>query len=48
MIEPSVYWYFRAYNFMEKGMLPRAGGWLDQANKFIEAMSIISMNIEKE
>ena len=36
---------------MEKGILPRAGGWLDQSNKFVSAMSLITSeisNINKE
>ena len=48
IIEQSSYWFIRAYSFSEKGLLPRSGGWLEQTNKFIEAMGIIAVNIEKE
>ena len=40
------FWYIKAYNFMEKGILPRQGGWLDQSNKFIEAMVFIQGEIQ--
>lgn len=45
MIKQDSFWYIRAYNFMEKGVLPRAGGWLDQSNKYIEAMSCVIAEI---
>ena len=51
LVNISSNWLIKAYNFMEKGILPRSGGWLDQSNKFVSAMSIISSevsNINKE
>lgn len=48
IVDIKAYWYIRAFNFMEKGLLPRNGGWLDQANKFMEGMSIIAVNLKKE
>ena len=38
-------WWIRTYNFMEKGILPRAGGWMDQSNKFVSAMGLISREV---
>ncbi len=43
--------WINTYNFMEKGILPRYGGWLDQTNKFVSVMSLINSeiaNINKE
>ena len=43
-IDNNAFWCIKAYNFLEKGILPRQGGWLDQANKFIEIMDFINSN----
>ena len=50
IIDSSYFWYIRAYNFMEKGILPRPGGWLDQSNKFIEVITFIheKINVSKQ
>lgn len=40
-------WYITAYNFLKDGILPNDGGWLDQPNKFIEAMNFIESEINK-
>lgn len=45
-VKPEIYWYIKAYNFMEKGILPRIGGWLDQSSKFINAMNFINKELE--
>lgn len=41
MISQESCWYIRAYNFMEKGVMPISGGWMEQSNKFVEGMSLI-------
>ena len=46
-VDNRIYWYIKAYNFLEKGVLPTSGGWLDQSNKFIEAMNLITNEMEK-
>ncbi|GEM_PF-915575 len=33
--------YIQAYNFYKNGILPNAGGWLNQTAKFIEAINLI-------
>jgi len=44
-INSDIYWYIKAYNFMEKGILPRDGGWMNQSNKFIEGISFITKEL---
>ena len=46
-IDREIYWYIKGYNFMEKGLLPGTGGWLNQPNKFMEAMVFISKEVAK-
>ncbi len=43
----DVGWLIGAYNYMQLGILPRAGGWVDQSNKFIQAMQITMQEINK-
>lgn len=43
--------YMTAYKFYKQGQLPMAGGWMDQAQPFLEAMEVIDeqvANIEAE
>ena len=35
-------WFIKAYALLEKGILPKVGGWLDQSNKFNEVMVFIT------
>lgn len=37
----------RAYSMFEQGILPNAGGWLDQPIKFVQAMTIIGNQVDK-
>lgn len=32
---------FEMHNWREKGILPRAGGWTDQPNKFVEICNFL-------
>lgn len=36
-----------AYKFYKKGILPMSGGWLNQAQPFIEAIRIIDIEVEE-
>ena len=47
LITPQSAAYLRACTFFEKGYLPNAGGWIEQSNKFIEAMEIVEREIIK-
>lgn len=39
--------YLKAYQLFDKGYLPNAGGWVEQPAKFLDAMVIISAEIQK-
>ena len=39
--------YMEAYRFYKNGILPMSGGWLDQAQTFIEVIGIIEAEIGK-
>lgn len=39
--------YLEAYKFYKNGLLPMPGGWLDQAQTFIEAIRIIETEAGK-
>jgi len=39
--------YLKAYRFYKNGILPCAGGWMSQAQSFIEAVEVIEDNILK-
>ena len=47
IMDKNYYWYVRAHNFMNHGMLPYNLGWMQHPNKFIEAMSFISKELSK-
>ena len=47
IVDTDMYFFIKAYNFMEKGILPRVGGWMDQSNKFIQGMSIVISEVSK-
>jgi len=38
--------YLRAYGFYQQGFLPRAGGWLDQSAKLLDAFTVIDAEIQ--
>lgn len=40
-VDESIFWFIRAHGFLQHGILPNEGGWLNQTNKFIQAMSYI-------
>ena len=46
-VEQDYFWYIRAYNFYEKGILPGAGGWMNQTKKFIDAMAFMGSLINE-
>ena len=39
--------YIQAYKFYKNGLLPIPGGWINQAQPFIEAMGIIETEVTK-
>jgi hypothetical protein len=39
--------YLNAYKLYKNGLLPMSGGWMSQAQSFIEAIGIIEMEIGK-
>lgn len=46
-VTPEGLEYFEAYKFYKNGVLPMAGGWLDQAQSFIEAVRVIETEVGK-
>lgn len=46
-VDRRVFIYIKAYNFLQHGILPNTGGWLNQPAKFIEAMELIDYEISK-
>ncbi len=38
---PLSYEYIKAFNFYQKSILPHNKGWLEESEKFLEAMTII-------
>ena len=45
-IDQDAYTWIRAYNLYKSGVMPNAGGWLDQTDKFISIMLFIDSKIE--
>jgi len=41
------YEYIRAYAFYKKGVMPNNGGWFQESDKYLAAMSIIESEITK-
>jgi hypothetical protein len=39
--------YLKAYQFFDKGYLPNPGSWLEQPAKFIDAMRVISREVQE-
>lgn len=51
LITPLSWEYIRAFNFFKRGFLPNDKSWLDESQKFLDAMGIIeneATKIEKE
>lgn len=46
ILDMDIFLYIKAYNFMEKGILPNVGGWLDQSNKFLEVITFIGNEVK--
>lgn len=46
-VDDSVYYWIRTYNLFKNGILPNDGGWLRQANKFLEVMLFIDLKINE-
>lgn len=46
-VEASDYFWLVAYKMFKNGFLPNVGGWLNQGNKFIEAMIFIDEEVTK-
>lgn len=40
-ITPLSYEYIKAFSFYEKGYLPNGKGWIEESNKYIQAMMIL-------
>jgi hypothetical protein len=47
MVTANAVEYVRAYKYFVRGQYPNAGGWLDQSQKFLEAMELIESEIQK-
>lgn len=47
LMDQGIVWFTRSYMFMQKGILPDTGGWMDQTNKFIEVMQFIQGELNK-
>jgi hypothetical protein len=47
-VNPIAYSYIRAFNRLEKGVLPGSGGYLEQTAKYNHAMDIISKEIAEQ
>jgi hypothetical protein len=47
-IDKNVFWYIRAFNWMEKRFLPSGNGWLDLPNKLIEILDFISKTVKRD
>lgn len=44
----NVSWeYIRAYNFYKNNILPNGNGWINEAEKYLEAMIIVDSEIAK-
>ena len=41
LITPLSYEYIKAFNFYQKSILPQGRGWLEENDKFLEAMVVI-------
>ena len=41
MITPLSYEYIKAFSFYEKGCFPNGVGWLNESNRYIQAMLIL-------
>lgn len=46
-IDKNVYLWITAYNLFKNGILPNAGGWLDQSTKFVDVICFIDSEIMK-
>jgi len=46
-VDTGYYWFIKAYNYLDKGILPNSGGWMDQSKRFIDMMSFM-INIVAE
>jgi len=47
LISQLSYDYIKAYSFYEKGFMPNGGGWVEESNRYIQAMMIISNEYNK-
>lgn len=47
LITPVSWEYMRAFSLYQKGILPNAQGWLNESQKFIDAMVIIENEIKR-
>ena len=41
IISPLSWEYIKAFGFYEKSILPNGNGWINESNRFVEAMQII-------
>jgi hypothetical protein len=41
LITPKSWEYLRAYALYEKGLLPNGKGWMEESEKFLDAMAVI-------
>ena len=39
--------FIRAFNFMKRGFLPNAGGWIEQSAKLLDAFDVIEKEVHE-
>ena len=48
LITPLSYEYIKAFSFYDKGMLPNNKGWIEESNRYIQAMMILTNEFNKD
>ena len=48
IITPLSWEYIKAFGFYEKGFLPNGRGWVEESNKFIQAMMVLENEFAKK
>jgi hypothetical protein len=47
IITPLSYEYIKAFSFYEKNILPNGLGWINESNKFVQAMNLLNNEYTK-
>lgn len=47
LIAPLSYEYIKAFSFYEKQFLPNGQGWINESNKYLQAMMLIESTLSK-